>query len=620
MKNIFNNIWFVLYKTWKHGRRPLLIILLQVIIEMLVPLIAVLLPSMLLAVLAKTTDSTYMFWKLFFLLIVLCAINCGNIYLTSVNETYLLNNKIHFLTDLFAQKMDHPYADIESTEGQNDYQYVLMTLLNDNQGISAMLKIVGRLLQNLCSILLYMGIVAQLNIWLVAVITLLSLIHFILLKRILFLQDSHKENWVDLDKKLSTLYAHLSDGMGNKDIKLFSMQNWLSEIVNSLIGERLSWIKKLSAYNFYIVVLDIVLMVLRDSIAYGFLFFSVLNGQLAVPQFVFYFGLITSFSMLLKSLTGNLAQIAQINREVSAYRGYMEQPYDPIDQSRAGDHAGESQNINIFSDVSAGLSIELIDVSYHAPESDFPILQNINLRIEKGERLALVGENGAGKTTLVKLICGLYRPTTGKILIGGQDLNELSQADITKLYATVFQDIHVLPMSIAENIAFENAQEKEQIKKCLQLAGLFEVLPDMGAPLTKMIYQDGLVLSGGPEQKLMFARAAYKILFQKAPILILDEPTAALDPLAEKEFYQRYSSLSEDITTLFISHRLASTLFCDRIIVLEAGRIIEEGSHDVLIGLQGRYYELFSVQSRYYQPESKAVGVAEETEDIAWES
>ena len=249
--------------------------------------------------------------------------------------------------------------------------------------------------------------------------------------------------------------------------------------------------------------------------------------------------------------------------------------------------------------------IEMEHVSFTYPGSGEPTLKDLNVTLRPGEKIALVGLNGAGKSTLVKLLCGLYRPTEGAIRVDGRPLSDYGREEYFSLIAAVFQDVKLLPLTIAQNVASENtdAVDRQRVRQCLALAGLLDMVDDLpqkeDTPLGRGVLDDGIELSGGERQKMWMARAFYK----NAPVLILDEPTAALDPLAEQEIYEKYVRMSEGKTSLFISHRLASTRFCDRILFLENGRITEQGSHEELMEKNGAYARLFEIQGKYYRKE-----------------
>lgn len=250
--------------------------------------------------------------------------------------------------------------------------------------------------------------------------------------------------------------------------------------------------------------------------------------------------------------------------------------------------------------------IEFLHVFYRYPKSDRWIVKDLSFVIEDGEKIALVGMNGAGKTTMIKLLCGLLIPTKGTIRINGVSSTDISREDYYRLFSTVFQDIHLFPASIQRNIVCSDEQiDPIRFDDAVKKSGMDQVAQKFRDGLNTLLVAevdaDAVNLSGGQVQKLMLARAIYK----NAPILLLDEPTAALDPIAEKNIYLQYNEMAEGKVSVFISHRLASTVFCDRIFFMKNGIIAEEGTHEELIQKKGDYYEAFSVQSKYYQEEEE---------------
>lgn len=248
------------------------------------------------------------------------------------------------------------------------------------------------------------------------------------------------------------------------------------------------------------------------------------------------------------------------------------------------------------------VSIRLENVSYAYDIAKGNVLEGINLHIKAGEKLAIVGSNGAGKTTLVKIICGLLRASEGNVYINDVEMNQFARDDYYGLFSAVFQDSGVLPVSIADNIALNMGGNKDykRIEECISLAGLTEKIKSLPSGLetnlVRYISENGTEFSGGEIQKLLLARALYK----NAPVIILDEPTAALDPIAESRIYQSYHELTRGRTAIFISHRLSSTRFCDRIILLDDKGIAETGNHDELMANNKKYAEMFRIQSQYY--------------------
>lgn len=247
--------------------------------------------------------------------------------------------------------------------------------------------------------------------------------------------------------------------------------------------------------------------------------------------------------------------------------------------------------------------IEFKNVSFRYEEDGEDILKDVSFSIKSGEKIALVGNNGAGKSTLVKLLCGFYHPTGGEILIGGHSVETLNLDEYHDLLATIFQDINTIPVSIAGNVSgcIEDETDMSRVRECLIRADLWKDVEILDRKertnLTQSFDPDGIELSGGMMQKLMLARCLYK----DAPMFVLDEPTAALDPIAESNMYEEYKKATQGKSALFISHRLASTKFCDRILFIEKGRITETGTHNELLEKKGKYAEVFEIQSQYYR-------------------
>ena len=328
-----------------------------------------------------------------------------------------------------------------------------------------------------------------------------------------------------------------------------------------------------------------------------------------MSDFVWYISVVSSCQQACSAFLENVELLGRLSFDYSRLRLFLESGEGDIFQGTgAGAERSGKEEGSDFASPSRGkeaVGIELEHVSFTYPGSRVPTLKDLNLAIRPGEKIALVGLNGAGKSTLVKLLCGLYRPTSGTIRVGGRPLSSFGREEYFSMIAAVFQDVKLLPLTIAQNVASDNGEniDRQRVRQCLSLAGLWEMVDGLpqkeDTPLGRGVLDDGIDLSGGERQKVWMARAFYK----EAPILILDEPTAALDPLAEQEIYEKYVEMSEGRTSLFISHRLASTRFCDRIWLMENGRITEQGSHEELMEKNGAYARLFAVQGKYYRKE-----------------
>lgn len=245
--------------------------------------------------------------------------------------------------------------------------------------------------------------------------------------------------------------------------------------------------------------------------------------------------------------------------------------------------------------------IEFSNVSFKYPRTENYVLRNVNLKFKIGEKLAVVGMNGSGKTTFIKLLCRLYDPTEGEILLNNVDIRKYDYKEYMSIFSVVFQDFKLFSFGLGQNVSASFHYNEELAKRCLEKAGFYERLQSMKKGLETSIYKDldeeGVEISGGEAQKIALARALYK----NAPFIILDEPTAALDPIAEYEVYSKFNEIVQDKTAIYISHRLSSCRFCDIIAVFDGGQIVQRGVHDRLLqDTHGKYYELWNAQAQYY--------------------
>ena len=415
------------------------------------------------------------------------------------------------------------------------------------------------------------------------------------------------------------------DLKAGKDIRMYGLGGWLLSILKREreTGETnvRRWENGYLAAN----LCDALLCFGRDAGAYLYFILQIVQGNLPVSDFVWYISVVSSCQQACSAFLENVELLGRLSFDYSRLRLFLESgegdifqgtgaeecekiPPEESGKTGAGAERGGRKAVPdsaAFSRTKEAVGIELEHVSFTYPGSRVPTLKDLNLTIRPGEKIALVGLNGAGKSTLVKLLCGLYRPTSGTIRVGGRPISSFGKEEYFSMIAAVFQDVKLLPLTIAQNVASDNGEDidRQRVRQCLSLAGLWEMVDGLprkeDTPLGRGVLDDGIDLSGGERQKVWMARAFYK----EASILILDEPTAALDPLAEQEIYEKYVQMSEGKTSLFISHRLASTRFCDRIVLLENGRITEQGSHEELMEKNGAYAGLFEVQGRYYRKE-----------------
>lgn len=379
-----------------------------------------------------------------------------------------------------------------------------------------------------------------------------------------------------------------------KDIRIYSMADWFRSGFDRLEGRNRALGIKQGRRKYAVDVSDALFVAARDLLAYGILVTGVLDGSLSIAQFTLGLGVVAGLAEWFGNLRYHISYLLEGNLMMREYRRMMDYP----------DKFLREEGMSIPSEWYGQIpEIVFKNVSFRYEEEGEEILKDISFSVQPGEKIALVGHNGAGKTTLVKLLCGFYHPTGGEILIGGHSIETLNLDQYHELLAVIFQDINTVPVSIASNVSgrVEEETDMEKVRECLRRTGLWKDVENLErkelTSLTQSFDPDGIQLSGGMMQKLMLARCLYK----DAPMLVLDEPTAALDPIAESNMYEEYKAAARGKSALFISHRLASTKFCDKILFLENGRIAEAGTHDELLEKKGKYAEVFEVQSQYYK-------------------
>ena len=498
---------------------------------------------------------------------------------------------------LLKKRLRVDYEILESRQFNEDAHAVYDSLYRPHSVVRDSSMIWQQSLTAAGGLLLY-GLILLRQSLLVPLLVLIPALLVFLLKRKAMRRDQELRPAADeAARKMRYVEERGWDLRAGKDIRMYDLGGWLLGILRreQKTGEtnvRL-WENGYFAAN----LCDALLCFVRDAGAYVYFILQIVQGTLPVSDFVWYISVVASCQQACSALLENGELLGRLSFDYSRLRLFLESGEGDIFQRAGAEESGKTE--------AEAVGIELEHVSFTYPGSRVPTLKDLNLTVRPGEKIALVGLNGAGKSTLVKLLCGLYRPTSGTIRVGGRPLSSFGREEYFSMIAAVFQDVKLLPLTIAQNVASDNGEDidRERVRQCLSLAGLGEMVDSLpgkeDTPLGRGVLDDGIELSGGERQKVWMARAFYK----EAPILILDEPTAALDPLAEQEIYEKYVQMSEGRTSLFISHRLASTRFCDRIVLLENGRITEQGSHEELMEKKGAYARLFEVQGKYYRKE-----------------
>lgn len=446
------------------------------------------------------------------------------------------------------------------------------------------------LLLNLAGFVVYLTLLSGLNLRLIGVVAVTTAAGFFITQRINEWGYRHREEESSYQKKIHYIAQKTESIQLAKDIRIFGLRPWLSDIYESTMRLYDAFISRRERIYTGACAVDAFLSLARNGIAYAYLIWLTLAEGLPASQFLLYFSAFTGFSTWVTGILQECSTLHKESLDLSIIQEYLHLP-EPF---RFADGAPIPP--------ADRYELRLDHVTFRYPGADKPILQDLSLTIRPGEKIAIVGLNGAGKTTLVKLLCGFYDPDEGRVLLNGQDIRQFDRRAYYQLFSTVSQEISELDITVAQTVAQRvDGIDMDRVKDCVAKAGLTETIASLpqgyDTHLGKQVYLDGVELSGGQTQRLMLARALYK----DGAFLVLDEPTAALDPIAESDIYQRYNEMTAGKSSVFISHRLASTRFCDRILLIQDGGIAEEGTHEELLQKGGAYAKLFNVQARYYQ-------------------
>lgn len=384
-----------------------------------------------------------------------------------------------------------------------------------------------------------------------------------------------------------------------KDIRLFNMSN---AFFNQLSGVNETYKELNRKHHNRMVLWEVSLgsvLIVQKILMYTWLVYNVVTGAYQISDFVLYVGLVSTFHASVGYVNWIYSDMRTNSLMINDYRNFVDWKED---RETADEKDGHITEINLDK-----FEFRFENVSFKYPGHDNYVLKNVNLTIKNGAKLAVVGVNGAGKTTFIKLMMKLYEPSEGRILLNGVDIKEYNREEYFKLFSPVFQNVECFAMPIYQNISFaeEDKTDMNKINEVLEQSGLSEKINSyekgIHTNLLKIFDKEGIDLSGGEKQRLAMARALYK----DGKVVILDEPTAALDALAEDRMYREFENMIQGKTAVFISHRLGSTRFCDKIAMFEDGTIVEEGTHEELMAKNGKYAYMFGIQSQYYDEKQK---------------
>ena len=587
---VWQNICYMAACAWKHAPGVLWLCLVSAALSVGISLTQLYLPPVVLAKIETPAPLSELLSTIGVLTAALVLLN-GLLGYVAENTLYgRIEVRSAIISDIREKTCTTSYPNIIDPEIQKLKEKAMDACSSNAKPAEHIWETLTLLLLNVSGFVLYFTLLSGLNLFLIAAVLATSCIGFFL--------SSHMNQWGYLHRDEEAKYQRQllyvqekSESIAlAKDIRIFGLAPWLASLYQKTLNLYAAFVTRRERRYVWACAADALLGVLRNGIAYVYLILLALDGGLSASEFLLYFSAFTGFSAW---VTGILQGISDLHREsldLSTIREYLDLP-----ESFRFEGGRQLPTADTY-------ELKLEHVSFRYPNTEKYIIRNMNLTIHPGENIAIVGLNGAGKTTLVKLLCGFYDPDEGRILLNGTDIREFNRRDYYSLFSAVFQEFSELDITVAQTVAQAVSEiDMDRVKDCIRKAGLteqIEALPNgYETHLGKNVYLDGIQLSGGQTQRLMLARALYK----DGAILVLDEPTAALDPIAEHDIYMKYKEMTAGKSSVFISHRLASTRFCDRILFLKNGVIAEEGTHEELLARGGCYAGLFHLQARYYQ-------------------
>ena len=497
------------------------------------------------------------------------------------NLRYGLNTNIinYSLSLSYSKQQDKKYKEI-ITDAIRSIQYPF-------DGFGGIVLHMPLIFGLIISLIGYLWIFTALEWWLIIYMIVLTFFSCKFIYKTTFIYDAF---WNDIDytwEQLQQLNYELQSPISKLDILMYDYNTLFKKYYSSITKHWDNEFVKSNKKTFTLNLKAKAISLIRDIPIFYWLIVNLQNGSIRLSEFYILFTGLFSFVIIVDNLAD---QSAYLVRDLNLFKYYFKTLDKPVNNYK---------KVNF-----SKIDIEFKNVYFKYPKSNTYTLKNINLKLNNNESIAIVGENGAGKSTLALILAGLYEPSSGEILLNGKDINSYN-IDRKSLVSAVFQDTLVMPYSIRENVAM--GTEKKDLSEVYEKTGINKIINEYDNKdeqiLLRTLDDNGIDLSGGQKQRLFLARAINKA---SSNILILDEPTAQLDAIAEKELYELYNSITEDKSSIFISHRLASTKFCDKVIYLKNGEITEEGTHDELMSKNGEYKELFDIQARNYKEEANA--------------
>lgn len=580
-----SNIKFLIKNWFKKDSFGTILVFLSAIVTIIIPLFDAYILKTITAAIIEGLDAEQFILSLISLFIFYILLKILNTWMDTRNDFFQTKVSMLYGVDLISALMDKDLLDFKTAEQKSLFERSKSFAFEGEQADGAWSAIrLSKLITSFLGFFAYAIIFSFLSYKLVIIILISALITAYFQDRLMLYGDAITDEMAQEESRHYYMYkVSLGDG-AQKEIRLNNALTWLvyhlDKISKAYYTLLRGWTKKANTVS----LVEGIFGFIRDLFTYVLLTKSVLNGEISAANFIFYLSLVVGFSEWLNNFSGHIRSLRRISLVCDKYRTFVQ------------DKADLNTEKIILKSID---EIKLEDVSF-AYDEDNEILKNINLTIKKGESIAIVGENGAGKTTLIKLITKLFDASSGRILINGIDIDLYDKKSIYKRISALFQDYFLMPTTLINNLD-DKQQDRLQAEKFIDEMGLSNRVTSLENGLdTELInIEDNKVegFSGGETQKLLFIKS----LMKDSDLLILDEPTSALDPIAEEKLYLKYKDFTKDKMAIFISHRITSTRFCDRIIYLDDKSIAEVGTYDELMNLGGKYKAMFDMQAKYYK-------------------
>lgn len=497
--------------------------------------------------------------------------------------------RVNHLADAFEKIITCKYEYMEDATFFNRYDSAFDACSNAESGIEKIYNMIFECVANILVVIIVLVILSMFSPYISLIIFFHVCVSIFMKRTANIYKYNMREAISKINRKKKYFGRITQDFQYGKDIKLYNLKEFMLRKYELEINKYYKLYAEIKRKEFLFSLVSSITFVFVDLVLYGTFAIKAVGG-ISIGDITMY---LVFSEILIKKMNDVAINISTIYGEGL----YAADFYQFINSDLGNQNVKWESNIRRES-----ASIEIENLSFKYPRSDRYIYKNLNLRINKGEKIAIVGENGTGKTTLIKILTGLFRDFEGDIKIDGKSIKQMNINELFSFFSVIFQEINLLAFSIEENIAGKSDEiNEDKIWDILEFVGLKNKIAKyprlLQQQIHKIIDNDGVEFSGGESQELAMARALYK----DGCILVLDEPTAALDALAEKKLYEKFNEMSKEKTTIFISHRLASTQFCDRIVFLGEEGIIESGTHKELMVKKGKYYEMFIMQGKYYQ-------------------